>query len=385
MREQVLFEITKDHLETGMRGFPVGYCTTSYVDEEKGLFYVGRPLSEMIHFTPIQMIYLLYHKKEGSKEEVQAFEKMLASKARCSDEVVSHIQKLPKSAHPMALFCTAIQILGMFEKTKDYQEDCLNIIAKLPHLAATVINYHAGLEPVKDVTAEIGYMKNFAYMVNFPCEDKELLWKVFRLFNILHYDHGGGNLSTFVGKAVASGMQHMYGSLSAAMNGLSGSRHGRANQDCLEFVKQIQTECKDSLSEEKLEAWIRDKIQHQELIYGFGHAVLRVEDPRATVLYEFAKEHFPKDPLVKTALCLRTVGSKVLKENPKIHNPYPNVDAISGTVLTAAGFPYPEYYTVLFGLARCVGIAIQIVYERCEAREGRGTPIIRPKYIYKAK
>jgi citrate synthase len=81
---------------------------------------------------------------------------------------------------------------------------------------------------------------------------------------------------------------------------------------------------------------------------------------------------------------LREVGPKVLKENPKISDPYPNVDAMSGTILTAAGFPYPEYYTVLFGLSRSVGIAIQIVYERLEARGGKGTPIIRPKYIFKA-
>jgi citrate synthase len=82
---------------------------------------------------------------------------------------------------------------------------------------------------------------------------------------------------------------------------------------------------------------------------------------------------------------LRTEGSKVLKENPKVSDPYPNIDAISGTVITAAGFPYPEYFTVLFGLSRCVGIAIQIVYDRLEAREGKGTPIIRPKYLYKSR
>jgi citrate synthase len=72
----------------------------------------------------------------------------------------------------------------------------------------------------------------------------------------------------------------------------------------------------------------------------------------------------------------------VLKENPKISSPYPNVDAISGALLMAAGFPFPAYYTLLFGLSRCVGIAIQIVYERCEAKGGKGTPIIRPLYLY---
>jgi len=83
------------------------------------------------------------------------------------------------------------------------------------------------------------------------------------------------------------------------------------------------------------------------------------------------------------AMLLREAGPKVLKENPKVSNPYPNVDAISGALLTAAGFSFPEYYTVMFGMSRIVGIAIQIVYERCEAREGKGVAIYRPKYFYK--
>jgi citrate synthase len=85
------------------------------------------------------------------------------------------------------------------------------------------------------------------------------------------------------------------------------------------------------------------------------------------------------------ALMVRSQGTKILKENAKISNPYPNVDAITGTMLMASGFPYPEYFTVLFGLSRAVGIAIQIVYERVEARGGKGVPIMRPLYLYKAR
>jgi len=96
-----------------------------------------------------------------------------------------------------------------------------------------------------------------------------------------------------------------------------------------------------------------------------------------------AKSKYPNHLLVKIASLIRKAGSKVLAENPKISDPHPNIDAISGTLLSAAGFPYPEYFTVLFGISRCIGIARQIVYERTEAREGKGTPIIRPKYFFK--
>lgn len=384
MSEEVLFEITKDKLETGMRGYPVGYCTTSSVDPEKGLFYVGQPLSELASRGPEELIYLLYHGKLGSQEEVATFAKEIQGRAKCSQTTLEHIRKLPKQGHPMKLFCAALLICGMTEATGDYREDCLNLIAKLPELVATVINYHAGWENGSPSQPELGYMENFTNMVNVPDVDKAVLGQVFKLFNVLHYDHGGGNLSTFTGKAVASGMEDLYGSIAAAMAALAGPRHGKANQDCLDFVKEVWAEIGEGATAKQVEMLIRKRLENKQLIYGFGHAVLRVEDPRATIFYKFAKDHFPENPLVKIATLLRSEGSKVLKENPKISNPYPNVDAISGTVLSAAGFPYPEYYTVLFGLSRCVGISIQIVYERCEARGGKGTPIIRPKYFYKA-
>ena len=382
---QVLFQITSDQLETGLRNIPVGYCPTSYVDPNKGLFYVGKPVHELAYLEPQQVIYLLYFGKEGTPQEVAAFYDDLSSRAACLPEVIESIYKLPREGHPMDLFSCALYLLGMKEKTDDYREDCLNLIAKVPHLVAAVINHHAGWGETPKPRPELGYMENFTHMVRTPNADIKALTQAFKLFNILHYDHGGGNLSTFVGKAVASGLEHMYGSTASAMAALAGPKHGRANQDCLEFVQLVLEEVGEKATEADVEKFIRDRLANKQLVFGFGHAVLRVEDARATVLYDFAKKYYPKDPLVKIALLLRTAGSKVLSENPKISDPHPNVDAVSGTVLTAAGFDYPEYYTLLFGLSRCVGISIQIVYERCEARQGKGTPIVRPKYIYRPR
>jgi citrate synthase len=299
--------------------------------------------------------------------------------------VIEQVYQLPRRGHPMKLLSAAVLILAMFEVKNDYREDCLNLIAKIPHLVAAVINHHAGWGKTPAPRSDLGYMENFTQMLQVPKANKAELLKVFKLFNILHFDHGGGNLSTFVGKAVASGLEDMYGSITSALCALAGPRHGKANQDCLEFVQGVLEELGENATPAQVEQLIRHRLEENKLVFGFGHAVLRVEDPRATVQYEYVKAHYPNHPLVKIALLLRTEGTKVLSENPKISNPYPNVDAISGTLLTAAGFGYPEYYTVLFGMARTVGIAIQIVYERLEARGGKGTPIIRPKYIYKAR
>lgn len=381
----VLFEITKDHLETGLRGFPIGYCTTSTVDPQKGLFYSGQDVVELSKKEPEAVIFLLYYGKDPSEEELHAFKKDLIKRSSCNPEISKHLKQLPEIGHPMKQFTCALLIAGMYEATGDYREDCLNLIAQIPEIAAHVINNHAKWGGCKPSNPSLGYMENFTQMLNVPNSNLKELTDAFKLFNILHYDHGGGNLSTFVGKATASGLEDMYGSIASAMCALAGPKHGRANQDCLEFNEELLKEVGKDVSIKELKALLTKRLQENKLIFGFGHAVLRVEDPRASVIYDVVDEKYKDHPLVKIARLLREVGPDLLKENTKISDPYPNVDAVSGTLLVASGFPYPEYFTILFGIARTVGIAIQIVYERLEAREGKGTPIVRPKYIYKPR
>jgi citrate synthase len=188
-------------------------------------------------------------------------------------------------------------------------------------------------------------------------------------------DHGGGNLCTFSGKAVASGWASIYSSLAGAMNALSGPLHGRANQACLEFVQRIGTADHD-----EIEAFVREELDNRRPIYGFGHGVLRAEDPRARLLIELGEEVCPEDANFLIVKALREVIPPILGEIPKISNPHANVDLASGSLLHSVGFRLPEYYTTFFGWARVAGICAQIMDER-NSRDGRGTPIYRPKYI----
>lgn len=385
MREGILFEVTKDHLDTGLRGYPVGHCTTSDVDPVKGLTYVGIPIPEIAFKDPLDVIYLLYSGRLGDQEELSHFRSLIQKHSKCRPETLSAIASLPRAGHSMDHFAAALLLAGMYEGTDDYREDCLSVIGKLPEIAATVINTQAGWGKTAPSDPSLGYIENFVHMLQVPRGKSRELLEVMRLFHVLHLDHSGGNLSTFIGKAVASGLEPMYGSLAAAMTALAGPRHGRANQDSLEFVQKVLEEVGGNPRGEDVEKLLRAKLSGNELIFGFGHAVLRVEDPRATICYNYCQKHFADHPLVKVALLLRTEGSRVLKENPKISDPYPNIDAITGPMLSAAGFPYPEFYTILFGLSRAIGIAIQIVYERLEARGGKGTPIVRPHYFYKSR
>ncbi len=167
MRDGVLFEITKDQLETGLRGVPVGYCVTSYVDPVKGLTYVGRPIAELSSRDPIEIIYLLYYGAPGSKEQLKKFQEDLNARSQCKPETLRHIESLPRAGHPMDVFAAALLIAGMYEGTDDYREDCLNVIAKLPQIAATVINSHAGWGVTPPSKPELGYMENFVHMLKF--------------------------------------------------------------------------------------------------------------------------------------------------------------------------------------------------------------------------
>lgn len=383
--KQVLFEITADSLETGLRGVPVGYCTTSHVDPQKGLFYVGEAVEAIAERDPEEVIHLLLHKRWPSPAERAAFVEELRRRQTVPEAVWASMRALPRAGHPMKWLVHGLNVLGMTSLRGDYREDCLEVIAKIPVVVAAIFRIRSGWGDPIPPRQDLGYIENFVHMLGVPghgAKETARLVRLMRVFEVVHLDHGGGNLSTFVGKAVASGDADMYESLGAAMAALAGPKHGLANQECLAFVQECVQRVGGKLDAESVRQMIEAKLAAGELIFGFGHAVLRVEDPRARVLRTVGDELCPDDGNFRMVKLLAEVGPQILKRNPKISDPYPNVDSASGSLLMACGLTDPAYYTVLFGLSRCVGIAAQIVYERCEARGGKGTPIIRPKYLY---
>ena len=377
---KVLFEITEKHLNTGLRGIPVGTVRTSRVDPYTGVSYVGHSVKDLAGMDPEAVIFLLFNKKLPSDVELSDFKSNLAARSHVDPSVFSFLQHLPKNGHPMEWLINGITLLGMTGKTDDYYEDALNLLARVPTLLAAIFRIRSGWGNPIESRPELGLIENFVHMLAVPGGDNKRLTRLLRTFYVLHMDHGGGNLSTFSGKAVASGLADVYSSMTAAMCGLSGPRHGRANQNCLRFVKEVGTSDK-----EKLDKILRSRLANKQLIYGFGHAVLRAEDPRATIQYQLGQSICPDDPLFQTALALREVAVNVLKENPKVSNPYPNVDAVSGTLLNASGLTDSNYYTTLFGLARIAGIAAQIVDERLHFRNGKGVAIYRCKFVFETQ
>ncbi len=380
--EDTLYTITETDLDSGLRGVPVGTCRTSYVDPIEGVHYVGYPVGDLANLEEEDVIYLLMHKRLPTEEESDAFRAELAHRA---EEIPTGALRVlesltPGSGHPMDWLAIGIMALGAADtntrRPGSSRGDAMNLIARMPELMARLFLLRGGKpEKLKPRKPELGLVENFVHMLGVEGDEAKRMERMLRFFFILHMDHGGGNLSTFSGKAVASGRASIYASIASAMNALSGPLHGRANQACLEFVQRIGTSDPD-----EIEAFVRSELAARRPIYGFGHGVLRAEDPRARLLIGLGEEICPDDENFRTVTALREVVPPILKEIPKISNPYPNVDLASGTLLHSVGFRKPDYYTTFFGWARVAGICVQILDER-SAREGRGTPIYRPKYI----
>lgn len=376
-QDEPMFTVHDSHLNTGLRGIPVGTCRTSFVTPNEGVHYCGYPIAELAHHSPEDVVYLLFNKELPNAEQSQAFKSEMAARGRVPDSLAAVFSTLPKDGHPMDWLSVGIHTLGMLDTTGDWKEDALNLIARMPRMMGLIFRIREGRGeniPADDLGASM--VQRFVRTLEMEGVDDALMEKILSTYLVLHMDHGGGNLSTFTGKAIASGHATVYASIAGAMNALSGPLHGRANQSCLEFVLRIGTS-----DPAEVEAFVRNELASKRPVFGFGHAVLRSEDPRATVQFAVGEELCPDDENFKIIRTLREVAPRVLSENKKISNPNANVDIASGALLHHVGFKDPTYYTTFFGWARVAGIGAQIIDERTVMRGGKGTPIYRPKYV----
>jgi len=201
--------------------------------------------------------------------------------------------------------------------------------------------------------------------------------ELLRLYLVIHSDHEGGNVSAHATHLIGSALSDPYLSFSGGLNGLAGPLHGLANQEVLRWTLEFREKLgnKDVTNEEVSKA-VWDTLNSGQVVPGFGHAVLRKTDPRYTCQREFALKHLPKDPLFKLISQIYEVVPPILTQHGKTKNPWPNVDAHSGVLLRYYGLTEENYYTVLFGVSRALGVLAQLVWDRA-----LGFPIERPKSV----
>lgn len=393
----VISNVTVAQICSGIRGVPIQISDISYVQPESGLRYRTYSINEVLKLLPryegteYPMTGAIYYLLMGN--EIPTYAKALEiedewhSRAEVPQYVYNVIDAFPETASPMSMFSAAI--LSMSGQSKFYQEyehgmtkerywhvmldDSLDLTARAPRIAAYI--YNKKYNGDKQIAADNGLdlAANFAHMLG---NDDPAYADLMRLFMLLHMDHENANVSAHTAHLVGSALSDIYLSCSAGLNGLSGPLHGLANQECCNWLLNLYQEYKGVPSKEQIHDYVEKTLSEGRVIPGYGHAVLRCIDPRFTAQMEFGKKHMPDDDLFRTVMNVFEVVPDMLKATGKISNPWPNVDAITGTLQHHYGITHTEFYTVLFGVSRIMGFTAHVVWARA-----LGKPIERPKAL----
>ncbi len=387
--KKVISEVTIEQAYGGMRGVKGLICDTSVVELDQGLIIRGTPIGELTEKTPEEIFWMLLTGELPDKESLKTLQDEFKKRSGTPSYVWNVLKAMPADSHPMVMLDTAILVMekeSEFRKRYDagmkkdeywmpMLEDSLNIIARLPEVAAGIYRMRFNKGERLAPKPELGMSGNYAYMLGLP-DPKGDFAELMRLYLVLHSDHEGGNVSAFSAHTVASALSDMYYALSAGLNGLAGPLHGLANQECLAFVLEVKEKFKGVPTDEQLKKFAWDTLNSGKVIPGYGHAVLRVTDPRFTAFHAFGKKYFPDDPVYQIVDRIFAIVPEVLKEQGKAKDPWPNVDAASGALLYHFGMTEFAYYTVLFSVSRAMGICAQAILNR-----GIGSAIVRPKSV----
>ncbi len=387
--QDVISSVTISQAYGGMRGVKGLVCDTSAVSPDSGLIIRGYPLLDITHILPEEVFYLLLTGELPDNKGLKDLQKQLVEHGEVPEYVWDILNAMPKDSHPMAMFNTAILSMereSVFRKLydeglakQDYWkailDDGIRLVGKLPNIAAGIYRMRFDKGPRIAMDKALDWGANFAHMLGLNDPEGDVK-KLMQLYLMLHCDHEGGNVSAFSALTVASALSDPYYAVSAGLNGLAGPLHGLANQECLKFVLEVHDHFNGAPSDEELTQFAWDRLNSGRVIPGYGHAVLRCPDPRFTAFMNFGKEHIKNDDVFTIVQKLFEIIPGVLKEQGKAKNPWPNVDAASGSLLYHYGLTEFSFYTVLFSISRAMGMVSQMVINRA-----LGIPITRPKSV----
>jgi len=392
----VIDTVTVDQAYGGARDVSCLVCETSLLDAQEGIRMRGHTIFDLqerlprVDEEPLPegLLWLLLTGEIPDSEEVQSVSADLAARSTVPAWVQDLMKSLPKDLHPMTQLSIAVSALQRDSKfaaaysqginKKNYwdpaYEDSMDLLAKLPWICSTIYNHtYFNDRVVASYDPNLDWGANVAHMMGY--QDPKFV-DLMRMYLVIHSDHEGGNVSAHATHLVGSALSDPYLSYAAGMNGLAGPLHGLANQEVLKWLEEFkaQNHIGDTVSHAELELACWKTLRAGKVIPGFGHAVLRQTDPRYICLRNFGLKHLPNDPMMRLVAGLYEVAPKVLKEQGKTKNPWPNVDAHSGVLLQHYGVTQANFYTVLFGVSRAIGVLSSLVWDRA-----LGFPIERPK------
>ena len=389
--KDVIAEVNVEQVINGMRDIPCMFYLCSALDPHHGIRLRHLSIPELQEQAPAEdveplpeaTLWLLLTGEVPTMEQVQTLQQELRVRESLPEETVQLVESISKDLHPMTALSMGVMNLQKYSnfarqyneqsvKKANYwdpiYEDCLDLIAKLPSLAALIYRTKYGVEAAP-ITAD-DWAGRFSQAMGF---DTHSMKEILRGYLSIHSDHEGGNVSAHTNYLVASALSDPYLSFSAALNGLAGPLHGLANQEVLrmlieldEYVSSKNVEVV-SAEDSKLQDCVRDFVQMKlktGVIPGYGHAVLRSTDPRYTHQKKQAERLIQNDRLVTLVHACEAVVPPVLLGLGKVKNPYPNVDAHSGVLLYSQGLTQFEFYTVVFGVSRALGCLANTIWAR---------------------
>lgn len=391
-------EVQLSQIYQGMRGITGLVSETSLLDSQEGIRFRGYSIPELQQQLPKAkggneplpegLFYLMLIGELPTPEDVADITASWQRRSHVPNHVFDAIDALPITTHPMTMFVTAIMALqteSNFARRyaeginkKDYWEpvfdDAMDLIARLPRVAAYIYRRKYKNEQHIHPNGLFDWAGNLAHMLGYSDESfKELM----RLYMTIHADHEGGNVSAHTTHLVGSALSDPYLSLAAGMNGLAGPLHGLANQEVIKWIFEMREQLNTTNpSRQQIAEYVKKTLSEGKVVPGYGHAVLRKTDPRFTAQMEFGKKHMPNDPLVQIVWNIYEEVPPILQSLGKIKNPWPNVDAHSGALLVHYGLVEYEFYTVLFGVSRALGVLASLIWDRALA-----FPIERPKSV----
>lgn len=353
----------------GLRGVAAATSSVSDVNGEKGqLIYQGYDIHDLTaHSTFEEVVFLLWNKRLPKRAELDELKRSLAAAYAIPQELIDLMKSFPRDADPIDVLRTTISALEFYDQAaRDISRDAsvktaIKLTAQLPTLVATAERIRRGLEPVKP-DPSLAIAANFLYMLKGE-KPSEHDARLFDLSLILHADHEL-NASTFTARVVAGTLADMYASVTAAIAALSGPLHGGANTNVMRMLLEIG-------QVENVEGHIKKALAEKRKIMGFGHAVYRTEDPRATHLRKFSKEMGEQEGEMKWYEMSRKVEEVIMREKGL----YANVDFFSASTYYMMGIPL-DLYTPIFAVSRISGWTGHILEQYADNK------LIRPRAEY---
>lgn len=335
---------------------------------EGKLSYFGYEIQDLAeHATFEEVIYLLWHGELPSRPQLDDLIHALRGEAALPPEILALLASFPGGATPMTALRTAVSALAMYDAdAADMSREAnvrkaVRLTARIPTIVAAIDRLRNGRQPVAP-DAHLSLAANLLAMLSGTEPDPRDA-RALDVALILHADHEL-NASTFAARETASTLADMYGAITAAIATLAGPSHGGANEKVMRMLEAIG-------EPDRAEDWIASAFARQERIMGFGHAVYRTEDPRATVLRRLSREVGErKEDLRWFEISLQV--EHLVREQKGL---YANVDFFSASAYRVLGIP-TDLFTPIFACSRIAGWTAHVLEQYANNR------LMRPRADY---